>query len=215
MKSPHVETTGSFVVWLTGFSGAGKSTLAYELRNRFLSSGTPSVVLDGDRIRSGLCSDLGFAPQDRRENIRRVAELAKLILESGHIAIVALISPSRNDRQWAREIIGAPNFVEVYCECPVEICEARDVKGLYRLARSGNISQFTGVSAPYEPPLEPEVVLDTAASGISECAGELLLFLHARYGKALDGEQPPAMRPTSHSMGGDSNPPRAIAGAGP
>ena len=174
------------MVWLTGLSGAGKSTLAHELRNRLLVSGTPSVVLDGDKIRSGLCSDLGFEPQDRRENVRRVAELAKLVLESGHIAIVALISPTRDDRQLARRIIGAPNFVEVYCACPLEICEGRDVKGLYRLARSGGISQFTGISAPYEPPLEPEVVLNTAASGLPECAGKLLSFIHARYGEALD-----------------------------
>ncbi|RST48053.1 adenylyl-sulfate kinase [Variovorax sp. DXTD-1] len=182
MKSQGAETSGSFVVWLTGLSGAGKSTLAHELRARLLTSGKPSVVLDGDRVRSGLCSDLGFEPQDRRENVRRVAELAKLILESGQIAIVALISPTRDDRQWARRIIGAPHFVEVYCQCPLEICESRDVKGLYRLARSGGIGQFTGISAPYEPPLEPEVVLNTGVSGISECAGKLLTFIRTRYG---------------------------------
>ena len=167
-------------MWLTGLSGAGKSTLAYELRNRLLISDTPSVVLDGDRIRSGLCSDLGFAPQDRRENVRRAAEVAKLILESGNIAIVALISPTQDDRQLARRIIGVPNFVEVYCQCPLEICEGRDVKGLYRLARSGGISQFTGISAPYEPPLEPDVVVNTAASSLAECVGELLSFIQAR-----------------------------------
>ena len=148
-------------------------------------AGTPCVVLDGDRIRSGLSSDLGFAAQDRRENVRRTAELARLIVESGPIAIVALISPTQDDRRLARTIIGSPSFVEVFCQCPLEICESRDVKGLYRLARRGGISQFTGISAPYEPPAEPDVVVNTGASGLSECAGELLSFIHARYGQAL------------------------------
>ena len=172
-------------MWLTGLSGAGKSTLAYALRDRLLTSGRSSVVLDGDKIRSGLSSDLGFAPEDRRENVRRAAELGKLIVESGPIAIVALISPTQDDRQLARTIIGAPNFVEVYCRCPLEICESRDVKGLYRLARSGSIRQFTGISAPYEPPLEPDVVVDTAANGLSECVGQLLSFIRARFDEAL------------------------------
>ncbi len=168
------------VVWLTGLSGAGKSTLALALKDRLARSGAPPVVLDGDRIRAGLCSDLGFGPEDRRENVRRVAEVARLFVEEGRIAIVALISPLREDRRLARRIIGAPRFVEAYCDCALEVCEARDPKGLYRRARSGEIDQFTGISSPYEPPLAPDLALDTASSSIAQCADTLMRFLRNR-----------------------------------
>ena len=159
--------------------------MAQALEERLSSLGTPVVILDGDNIRSGLCSDLGFSPADRKENVRRVAEVAKLFLKGGWIAIVALIAPLREDRQLARRIIGPPDFVEVYCECPLEICEARDVKGLYQRARRGDIDQFTGISSPYEPPLEPDLVVNTASSSPSECLDELVSCIRARHGGEL------------------------------
>ncbi|KWT73328.1 putative adenylyl-sulfate kinase [Variovorax sp. WDL1] len=177
MTSTSAANGGSFVVWLTGLSGSGKSTLAQALKDRLSTSGALPVVLDGDRIRSGLCSDLGFDPPDRSENVRRVAEVAKIFQQGGWIALVAVIAPSREDRRLARRIIGEPNFVEVFCECPLEVCEARDVKGLYRRARRGDIEQFTGISSPYEPPLRPDLVLHTASRSVSECVDTLLAHL--------------------------------------
>lgn len=179
------KTVNSFVVWLTGLSGSGKSTLAHQSRSRFSASGIPVVVLDGDEIRSGLSRDLGFGAQDRSENIRRVAEVAKLMCGEGVATIVALISPLQTDRQRAKDIIGATHFVEVHCDCPLAVCEARDVKGLYRRARSGDLAQFTGVSAPYETPSSPDVILRTGSSGVSECVEALFVHLDARYGDVL------------------------------
>lgn len=167
-------------MWLTGLSGAGKSTLAQALEDRLSTSGILTVVLDGDRLRSGLCSDLGFDPAARSENVRRVAEVAKIFQQGGWIALVAVIAPLREDRQLARRIIGEPNFVEVFCECPLEVCEARDVKGLYRRARRGDIEQFTGISSPYEPPLGPDLVLHTGRRSVSECVDTLLSHLSDR-----------------------------------
>lgn len=178
--------------------------MAQGLKNALSTAGMPAVVLDGDKIRSGLSADLGFGPQARRENIRRVAEVAKIFLEEGWIAIVALIAPSREDRQLAKEIIGLQNFIEVYCECPLAVCEARDVKGLYRRARSGEIHQFTGVSSPYEPPLEPDLVLKTGSHGLSECMEELLAFIEARRGASPTHEgtrqDGPGARPRATPM---------------
>jgi adenylylsulfate kinase len=147
------------VIWFTGLSGAGKSTIAHLTQRRLFSAGHLAVVLDGDRVRDGLCKDLGFSPEDRRENVRRVAHVAKLFADFGLIAVVALISPYREDRARAREIC-APSFLEVFVKTSLETCERRDPKGLYRKARSGEIAEFTGVSAPYEPPLSADVVLD-------------------------------------------------------
>lgn len=150
------------VVWFTGLSGSGKSTLARALEFRLLSERRFALVLDGDLLRMGLNQDLGFSPQDRRENIRRLTEVAKIIADAQGIVITAFISPYREDRQRARERIGSSRFLEVYCAAPLEVCEQRDPKGLYRKARMGEIPDFTGISAPYEPPLAPELVLDTA-----------------------------------------------------
>ncbi|MBI2865189.1 MAG: adenylyl-sulfate kinase [Chloroflexi bacterium] len=149
-------------IWLTGLSGAGKSTLASALEERLLAGGYSCVILDGDRLRSTLNRDLGFSPADRKENIRRTAGLARLFNEAGVTAIVALISPYREDRQLARQAIGCERFVEVYVDAPLDVCEARDPKGLYRRARAGDLPQFTGVSAPYEPPERPDVRIPTA-----------------------------------------------------
>ena len=153
-------------VWLTGLSGAGKSTLAERLETRLLASGRACYRLDGDEIRTGLNKDLGFSPADRHENIRRIAEVARLLNEAGVIAITAFISPYRADRAMAREIIGPERFLEVYLSTTLAVCEGRDVKGLYRRARSGQLPEFTGVSAPYEPPESPSLGLDTGAESI-------------------------------------------------
>ena len=161
-------------VWLTGLSGAGKSTLAAEIEKRLIASGRACYMLDGDNVRAGINRDLGFGPDDRRENIRRVAEVARLMNDAGLIAIAAFISPYRADREMARDIVGAERFAEVYLDASLEICERRDTKGLYRRARSGEIAEFTGISAPYEPPEAPELVLDTANADIESCVEQLL-----------------------------------------
>jgi bifunctional enzyme CysN/CysC len=162
-------------VWLTGLSGAGKSTLAVELERRLMDAGRPCYLLDGDNVRAGINRDLGFGPEDRRENIRRIAEVARLLNDAGLIAVTAFISPYREDREMARQIIGAERFVEVYVSAPLEVCERRDPKGLYRKARSGEISDFTGVSAPYEAPA-PGTALEvkTAERSVDDCLADLL-----------------------------------------
>ena len=149
-------------IWLTGLSGAGKSTIAYELEHRLISSGHACYVLDGDNVRHGLASDLGFTREDRHENIRRVAHVAQLMNDAGLIVITALISPMHEDRAMAREIIGHDRFVETYLSASVDECARRDPKGLYARARAGAIHSFTGVSAPYEPPAHPDLRVDTA-----------------------------------------------------
>lgn len=165
------------VLWLTGLSGAGKSTLAYALEARLYQLGRRCVVLDGDNLRSGLCTDLGFTPEARHENLRRAAEVAKLFAESGLICIAAFISPTNLDRAMVREIIGPDDFSEVYLDCSLQVCEARDVKGLYRRARAGEISDFTGITSPYEPPKQPALTLLTANLSIEECVAQLVACL--------------------------------------
>ena len=161
-------------VWLTGLSGAGKSTIASELEKRLIELGRACFMLDGDNVRAGINRDLGFGPDDRRENIRRAAEIARLINEAGLIAITAFISPYRADREMAREIVGAHRFVEVYLDAPLTLCEERDPKGLYRRARTGEIAEFTGVSAPYEPPEQAALVLHTGSQTVDDCIKRLL-----------------------------------------
>jgi adenylyl-sulfate kinase len=164
------------VVWLTGLSGAGKSTIARELEQHLSALGERVFVLDGDVTRRGLCSDLTFSPADRKENVRRIGEVAKLFAEAGIICLVALISPYRADRQAARDILGTGRFVEVYVNAPVEICERRDPKGLYAKARAGKLKEFTGISAPYEPPENPEIELHTDKLTISDSVVEILEY---------------------------------------
>jgi adenylylsulfate kinase len=165
-------------IWLTGLSGAGKSTIAFALEQQLVALGHACYVLDGDNVRHGLASDLGFGRDDRRENIRRVAHVAQLMNDAGLIVITALISPMRDDRAMAREIIGHGKFIETYLAAPLATCAARDPKGLYAKARTGEISSFTGVSAPYEAPAEPELHIDTATLTPGESVARI--FAHLR-----------------------------------
>jgi bifunctional enzyme CysN/CysC len=174
-------------LWLTGLSGSGKSTVAYEVEKKLIASGHLCYVLDGDNVRHGLNRDLGFSPQDRSENIRRVAEVARLLNEAGMIVVTAFISPYREDREQAKKIIGEDRFIEVFLDAPIEICEKRDPKGLYEKARAGLILEFTGVNAPYEAPEAPALWIKT-----SELAADLAaenLCLHLRENGFL-GETP-------------------------
>jgi adenylylsulfate kinase len=164
----------SFVVWLTGFSGSGKSTIANALEVSLFEKGIRSFCLDGDNTRLGINKDLGFSSADRTENIRRVAEMSKLFLESGTIVITSFISPLISDREMAKNIIGDSDFVEVFINCPLEICEERDVKGLYAKARKGEIKDFTGIDSPFEAPLNADVELFTNQNSIEECV-EIIL----------------------------------------
>jgi adenylyl-sulfate kinase len=170
----------ALTVWLTGLPGAGKSTLAREAERRLHAAGRLCVVLDGDNLRLGLNRDLGFTPADRAENVRRVAEVARLFNEAGLLALVPLISPFRADRDRARAIVGPERFCEVHVHAPLAACEARDPKGLYRRARAGEIAEFTGVSAPYEPPERPALVLDTATGSVETCVDTLLGLIAPR-----------------------------------
>jgi len=164
----------SLVLWFTGFSGAGKSTLAFALERRLVTHGINCSVLDGDNVRHGLNRDLGFSPLDRSENIRRVAEVARLMIDAGLIVITSFISPYREDRAMARSIIGAEKFFEVYLSTALDICEQRDTKGLYRKARSGELPCFTGISSPYEAPEDAELSIDTSMRSVDACVEYLL-----------------------------------------
>jgi len=166
-------------VWLTGLSGSGKSTIAVELEKRLWDRGVRTYILDGDNVRHGLNKNLGFSPADRTENIRRIGEVAKLFTEAGMVAITAFISPYRADRDQVRALMPA-DFVEVLVECPLEVCEQRDVKGLYQKARAGQIPEFTGISAPYEPPLTPELTIHTDAQSVEESVARILGCLTER-----------------------------------
>lgn len=167
------------VVWFTGLSGAGKSTVARELEASLLLDGRFAYVLDGDNLRHGLNSDLGFSESDRRENIRRIAEVARLFADAGVIVLCAVISPFRADRAFARTLV-PDAFVEVWCRATLDVCEARDVKGLYRKARAGEITDFTGISSPYEAPEAAELEIDTGALPLAESVAQLRAALRAR-----------------------------------
>jgi adenylylsulfate kinase len=166
------------VIWMTGLSGAGKSTLADALDQRLKDAGHGSIVLDGDVLRRGLTAGLGFTPEDRAENLRRVAHVAALFMQQGFIAIAAVISPEHQHRRMAREIVGE-GFVEVFVNAPLTVCEARDVKGLYARARRGEIPNFTGISGPYDVPLDPDVMIETDRVSIEEAVDRLLVHLTA------------------------------------
>ena len=168
------------VVWLTGLSGAGKSTIATELERELFNMGKHAYVLDGDNVRHGLCSDLAFSPHDRKENIRRVGEVAKLFADAGIVVITAFISPYRSDRDLVRQMVLDGQFIEVHVNAPIEVCEQRDPKGLYVKARANEIKEFTGVSAPYEPPAKPEIELHTEKLSVAESVGKILEYLHVQ-----------------------------------
>lgn len=155
-------------IWLTGLSASGKSTLAYALEAALIADGRACYVLDGDNVRQGLNKDLGFSDADRAENIRRVAEVARLMNDAGLVVITAFISPFAADRAQAKEIIGQDRFVEVYLDTPLEVCEARDPKGLYKKARTGMMMNFTGISQPYEPPISPDLLIDSSNTSVQD-----------------------------------------------
>lgn len=164
-------------VWMTGLPASGKSTLAVALEKQLWNRGVHAFVLDGDNIRHGLNKDLGFSPADRNENIRRIGEVAKLFTAAGVINVTAFISPYRADRDQVRRLMSSGEFIEVYVDCPLAECERRDPKGHYKKARAGEIPDFTGVSAPYEPPLQPEIVVRTDRESEATCAGRILSYL--------------------------------------
>ncbi len=170
----------SAILWFTGLSGAGKSSLAHAVEDRLFKLGCRTYVLDGDNIRHGLCKDLSFSDTDRTENIRRIGEVSKLFIESGVMTLTAFISPFRSDRAVVRELVNEGDFIEVYCKCDLSVCEERDVKGLYKKVRAGDISEFTGINSPYEEPLKPEITVDTAAQSIEESVEQVINALVER-----------------------------------
>ena len=166
------------VLWFTGLSASGKTTVAMEVERRLFEQGYFSFVLDGDNVRHGLNADLGFSPDDRQENIRRIGEVAKLFADAGAIVLTAFISPYRQDRDRIRQLMTRPeDFVEVFVSCPIEVCEARDPKGLYARARAGEIRDFTGIDAPYEAPDAPELVVETNVYDVNDCVEKALSYL--------------------------------------
>ncbi|MBU0944265.1 MAG: adenylyl-sulfate kinase [Proteobacteria bacterium] len=167
-------------LWFTGLSGSGKSTLAHAIEERLHLMGCRTYVFDGDNVRHGICGDLGFSLEDRSENMRRIAEMVNLFLDSGVISLTAFISPLEADRERVRKIIGPENIIEVYCNCPLEICEKRDVKGLYKKARAGEIKNYTGISSPYEAPKNPDIDLDTGTLPLRECVNTIISELRER-----------------------------------
>ncbi len=179
-KREQLNQHRSIVLWFTGLSGAGKSTLAHAVEDKLHQLNCRTFVLDGDNVRHGLCGDLGFSDQDRRENIRRVAELAKLMLEAGVITLTAFISPFRAERDLARNLLTSDDFIEIHCACSLDVCEKRDVKGLYKKARQGEIANFTGISSPYERPENPELTIDTGSMSLDECVEQVLVLLKNR-----------------------------------
>tara|TARA_Y100001968_G_scaffold121798_1_gene110838 strand:- start:1923 stop:2561 length:639 start_codon:yes stop_codon:yes gene_type:complete len=168
---------GSAILWFTGLSGSGKSTLANAVNVALHENGYSTYVLDGDNIRHGLCKDLGFSDLDREENIRRIGEVSKLFLDAGVIVLTAFVSPFKIDRENARALVGKNDFIEIYCSAELDICEKRDIKGLYAKARKGEIKDFTGISSPYEEPESPELKIDTGKMKIEECVDLVVDFL--------------------------------------
>jgi len=171
----------SVILWFTGLSGSGKSTLAHAVEEQLYQKGCRTFVLDGDNVRHGLCGDLGFSDEDRKENIRRIGELAKLMLESGVIALTAFISPFASERRLARSLVPHGEFIEIYCNSSIEVCEERDVKGLYKKARKGEIKEFTGISSPYEVPKNPELIVNTDSDDLSDCVKQVIDLLEERH----------------------------------
>lgn len=168
------------IIWFTGLSGAGKSTLAHAVEEKLHQIGCRTFVLDGDNVRHGLCGDLGFSDQNRVENIRRVGEVAKLFMEAGVIVLTAFISPFRADRERVRGMVEHGDFLEIYCDCAIDVCESRDVKGLYKKARAGQILEFTGISSPYESPENAELTVNTGELGLESCVQSVLKEMSTR-----------------------------------
>ncbi|MBI5309391.1 MAG: adenylyl-sulfate kinase [Planctomycetes bacterium] len=167
----------SFILWFTGLSGAGKSTLAHAVEEELYRMGCNTFVFDGDNVRHGLNRDLGFSQEDRKENIRRIGEMCKLFIEAGVIALTAFISPYKKNRNTVRQMVNDQDFIEIYCDCSLDICEKRDVKGSYAKARKGEISDFTGISAPYEAPENPEIIVSTGRDTLDQCTNKVIKYL--------------------------------------
>ena len=173
----HLNGHKSLVLWFTGLSGAGKSTIAYSLEEALHKKGCRTFVLDGDNIRHGLSSDLRFSVHDQSENLRRIGEVTKLFFESGSIVLVSVISPFKKDREKVRKLINSDNFYEIYVNCPIQVCERRDTKGLYKLARSGKIKNLIGLDSPYEEPTEPELTINTDQLTLNKSVYKVMNFL--------------------------------------
>lgn len=170
----------SVILWFTGLSGSGKSTLAHAVEEELYQKQCRTYVLDGDNVRHGLCGDLGFTDKDRKENIRRIGNVAKLFLDAGSIVLTAFISPFHEDRETVRNLVLPGDFLEIYCNAPLEVCEQRDVKGMYKKAREGLIKEFTGISSPYEAPLNPELVVDTGKDSLEQCVAQVMSLMKDR-----------------------------------
>lgn len=174
IQSGHKST----ILWFTGLSGAGKSTIAHHLERILYERGCRTYVLDGDNVRHGLCADLGFSEKDRVENIRRIGEVSKLFVDAGVIVLAAFISPYKADRDAVRNLMeNSKEFVEIYCHADISVCEKRDTKGFYAKAKIGEIDNFTGISAPYEPPLDPEIFLETGTESLEGCVNKVIDYL--------------------------------------
>ena len=170
----------SVILWFTGLSGSGKSTLAHAVEEKLYQHKCRTYVMDGDNVRHGLCGDLGFSAEDRKENIRRIGNVAKLFLDAGTIILTAFISPFREDRETVRNLVLPGDFLEIYCNAPLEVCEQRDVKGIYKKAREGVIKDFTGISSPYEAPVNPELIVNTGKDSLEKCVSQVLDLLKER-----------------------------------
>jgi len=180
ISRPRRETLNGHMsvnLWFTGLSGSGKSTLAHAVEERLHLMKCRTYVFDGDNVRHGLCGDLGFSMEDRSENLRRIAEMVRLFLDAGTISLTAFISPLEVDRNRVKEVIGPENLIEIYCNCPLEVCEQRDVKGLYKKARAGEIKEYTGISSPYEPPSNPDIEIYTSVLPLKECVNQVINYL--------------------------------------
>ncbi len=170
----------SATLWFTGLSGSGKSTLAHAVEEKLHQMKCTTFVLDGDNVRHGLCGDLSFSDEDRKENIRRIGNVAKLFLESGVIVLTAFISPFRSDRELVRNMMPHGDFIEIFCRADISVCEERDVKGLYKKAREGTIKEFTGISSPYEEPVKPEILVNSGVDDLDSCIDQVISALHRR-----------------------------------
>ena len=177
------------IIWFTGLSGSGKSTLAHAVEETLYQQGCRTFVLDGDNVRHGLCGELGFSTQDRQENIRRIGEVAKLFMEAGIIVLTAFISPYRDDRERVRGMVEHGDFIEIFCDSSIEVCETRDVKGLYKKARAGEIPEFTGISSPYEIPENPELNVNTGTVALESCVQQVIEEIKQR--RAIGVAPPP------------------------
>ncbi len=180
-KRQELKKHPSFLIWFTGLSGSGKSTIASRLEEELFNRGYHTYILDGDNVRKGLNTDLDFTDFGRKENIRRIGEVANLFIDAGVIVMASFISPFRSEREFVKELVGKSNFFEVFVDCPIEECETRDVKGLYKKARAGEIPHFTGISSPYEVPEYPDIIIDTSKNTVDEAVQKLIGKLEVKF----------------------------------